>query len=284
MVSIFDLNFSGTRVQQRGHLLGEQWLPASYVTIRRVTSIVNNPSTLRGWLAAWRHLHVMASLPWLGDGDLFLRAVRIGLVKHMGPAPMRKRMRASRLLALLQHFINHDLMLEATAAALAYIFALRIPSELLAQAEGQRFVLKRANRIEYGPIRRKGQWKSTTLSRWCTCATTPLLCARFWIAYLHECRNTGLCFNFAASTLMRRLATALQATGVPQQELSHWTSHCFRRGSGIDVLNKSGVAEMLKHGQWSSPRAAEPYASRQEQEAALLATAAWVIDASDDDV
>ena len=83
---------------------------------------------------------------------------------------------------------------------------------------------------------------------------------------------------------MQRLGPALTSTGIAADQLRAWSSHCFRRGSGIDMLNRAGLAAMLEHGQWRSPRSAEPYATRDEQEAALLANAVGAIDASDDDV
>ena len=38
-------------------------------------------------------------------------------------------------------------------------------------------------------------------------------------------------------------------------------SHCFRRGAAADVLEEHGLQAMLDFGQWSSPQAAEPYAT-----------------------
>ena len=83
---------------------------------------------------------------------------------------------------------------------------------------------------------------------------------------------------------MQRLHPALRATGVADNQLHEWTSHCFRRGSGIDMLQDKGVDALLSHGDWSTPRAAEPYASADEQCAAQLAASALnVFDISDDD-
>ena len=79
------------QIRSACRLLGEDFLPAELYVIKRITSLVNNPVTLRGWLAAWRHIHVMANRAWLGDNDVFLHAIRTGLLKHVGPSPMRKR-------------------------------------------------------------------------------------------------------------------------------------------------------------------------------------------------
>ena len=120
-------------------LLKQSAVPATLSTIRRVSSVVNHPSTLRGWLAAWRHIHLLGHHTWAGDGDSFLRAVRLGLVKSMGPPILRKRMRKPRLLRVLHTCVRSKLFLEGAAAALAYVFCLRVPSELLRQAECDHF-------------------------------------------------------------------------------------------------------------------------------------------------
>ena len=82
---------------------------------------------------------------------------------------------------------------------------------------------------------------------------------------------------------MVRLRPAIIETGVSEQQAQSWTSHCFRRGSGVDVLEAQGVAAMVRHGDWANARSAEPYASRDEQFASALAHARWAVDASDDD-
>ena len=84
---------------------------------------------------------------------------------------------------------------------------------------------------------------------------------------------------------MSHLRPCLLEAGVPENQLTEWTSHCFRRGSGIDILEAHGVSAMLSHGGWSHPRAAEPYATADEQHAVGLASAArLMIDDSDDEV
>jgi hypothetical protein len=175
------------------------------------------------------------------------------------------------------------MFLEGAAAALAYIFGLRVPSELLAQAHSSMFKPKGRSRITYGPIRRKGKRHLSDLSRFCVCSSAPLLCPHPWVAVLTELVPHGRCFSFSAKCLMSRLRPFLLESGVAQDEQHLWTSHCFRRGSGIDVLEANGVAAMVAHGEWADPRAAQPYASAEEQRAVSLATALMAIDASDDE-
>ena len=83
---------------------------------------------------------------------------------------------------------------------------------------------------------------------------------------------------------MKRLQPFLCDTGVSQNELPLWTSHCFRRGSGVDVLESKGVSAMVAHGEWADSRAAQPYATTDEQRAVSFAAAVVAIDASDDDL
>ena len=67
---------------------------------------------------------------------------------------------------------------------------------------------------------------------------------------------------------MGGVVTLLKDLGVPQAD--RYTSHCFRRGAGVDVLEAHGLQAMLSFGQWSSPQSAEPYASSDEQSARAL--------------
>ena len=70
-------------------ILQEPPMPASLTTILRVASLINNPSTLQGWLAAWRNWHVSLRKPWLGDKDPFLKNLRAG-TSRLAPLPRVK--------------------------------------------------------------------------------------------------------------------------------------------------------------------------------------------------
>ena len=82
---------------------------------------------------------------------------------------------------------------------------------------------------------------------------------------------------------MRRLRPLLMETGVRAEAADQWTSHCFRRGSGVDTLESEGVSAMLEHGGWASPRSAEPHASADEQRAVAFAAAQLMVDDSEED-
>ena len=66
-----------------------------------------------------------------------------------------------------------------------------------------------------------------------------------------------------------------------ENEVGEFTSHCFRRGAAVDVLEKHGLKAMLQLGEWKTPRAAEPYSSADEQFATAMGHV--MADASDDD-
>ena len=259
-------------------VLAEAPLPASLATIRRVSSVVGNPSTLRGWLAAWRRLHLIARLPWAGDRDPFLLAVRAGLRHNIGPTPPKKRCRRGTVRRLAAAATQQHLWEVGAFCVLAYIFALRVPSELVRQAKPSLFNCKGA-RIAYGPIQRKGKSDLQTLRRWCTCDSDPLLCPHPWIEILSELRPSGCCFTKPVAHYMQQVVGLLRGLQVRDAELH--TSHCFRRGAGVDVLETHGLRAMLEHGQWSTPRAAEPYASADEQTAQAMGVGA--IEFSDDE-
>ena len=49
------------------------------------------------------------------------------------------------------------------------------------------------------------------------------------------------------------------------------------------MLEDKGIRAMVEHGEWSSARAAQPYASADEQNAVAIAAASLCIDDSDED-
>ena len=259
-------------------ILGEIALPAKLVTIRRVPSVVGNPSTLRGWLAARRRLHCFARMPWLGDRDPFLLAVRVCLRRSSGPTLLRPRCRRPLLRRVAALATRSAAWEVGGLAVLAYTFGLRVPSELVRQATAQKFLVK-VDRISYGPLRRKAQQHMQTLTRWCVCRSDPLLCAHSWLSILVDARPLGPLFSKSLPQLMREFSELLAELGVERP--NDYTSHCFRRGGAIDTLEAHGLRAMLDFGQWHSPQAADAYATRDEQTARALASA--LAEFSDDD-
>lgn len=258
--------------------LGECPLPASLDTIRRVTAVVENPSTLRGWLAAWRRLHCVARIAWAGDRDPFLIAIHAGLRRSLGPPPPRQRCRKGLLRRVLVVATKERKWIVGAFAIIAYTFGLRVPSELVRQAEHSLFRITET-RIHYGPIRRKGKPLGQTLGRWCVCKQDRLLCVHDWLQILMSLRPQGKLFTESTSTLMREFVKLLSGLAVGGAEA--YTSHCFRRGAAVDVLEAHGLTAMLSFGQWASPAAASAYATHDEQTARALGTA--LLEESEDD-
>ena len=260
-------------------LLGECAFPAKLETIRRVSSVVGNPTTLRGWLAAWRRLHCVVRLPWAGDRDPFLISVRTGLRRCIGPTPPKKRCRKGLLRRLATAAVQRQWWSAGAFCVLAYTFGLRPPSELMRQASAELF-WDAGPHIAYGPIRCKGQPHPQTLKRWCVCEQDQLLCPHAWIQILTESRPSGSLFKELAQSLMRQVVELLRALGVA--DASVYTSHCFRRGVGVDVLETHRLKAMLEFGHWSTPRSAEPYASADEHTA--QAVGCTLVDFSDENI
>jgi len=78
---------------------------------------------------------------------------------------------------------------------------------------------------------------------------------------------------------MREFVKILSGLAVGGAEA--YTSHCFRRGAAVDVLEAHGLTAMLSFGQWASPAAASAYATHDEQTARALGTA--LLEESEDD-
>ena len=87
-------------------ILKADQMPARLLTIQRVTGVVNDPSTLRGWLAAWKLAHDIIGHPWLGDIDPRLRMDRVGVGRLAPPAQPRKRARRSDTICIVQYALS----------------------------------------------------------------------------------------------------------------------------------------------------------------------------------
>ena len=106
-------------------------------------------------------------------------------------------------------------------------------------------------------------------------------------------------FTISPRQVSDRLQSILSTLGVSPADCVRYTTHCFRRGAGVDVLEAQKVActefsgdrwkerraygpvAMLHMGEWASSTSAVPYASRDEQIAVSMAM--QIAEASDDD-
>lgn len=116
--------------------LWEPVLPAGPRMLRRYTAVINNAVTLRGHLAAWRLLHTVFGEPWAGLGDPLIRAAQAGLTRLPPARQARMAIRkeiALRVAVFCFQSAQPELLHVGIMVALAYLYALRVPSELLRQ-------------------------------------------------------------------------------------------------------------------------------------------------------
>ena len=144
----------------------------------------------------------------------------------------------------------------------------------------------------------------STLSRWYVCARDPLLCWHPWLAALLEIRGGAWAphvslFTLSANAFTTLLRAVLLQIGVTAEEAATYSTHCFRRGAGTDVLEAQpiacealggkswaglgayGLQGMLNMGEWVAKSSLKHYASEDEQASATMAY--HVLDGSDDD-
>ena len=108
-------------------------LPAARPTVLRFIGLFNNAKTLRGALAAWRQVHIRCHCPWPLEGDVFASMLQRAVRRSMASRPPRGALRKPQVIQLVLHAVDKggrwlDI---AAIAALAYVFGLRVPSELL---------------------------------------------------------------------------------------------------------------------------------------------------------
>ena len=139
-------------------------MPASISLICKVSALINNPGTVRAWLAAWRDWHINSRYPWAGENDLYLRKIRRGSAT-LAPAPTEiGRLRFHLWRTVLRFAATHKLFEFGAAVNLGYVFALRVPSELLGQCSSGK-LSETGGQLSYGPIKRKGKLHLCTLRR-----------------------------------------------------------------------------------------------------------------------
>ena len=268
-------------------LFGEAPAPASEQLIRRVTCLVNSHSTLRGWLAAWKDMHTQRGMRWAGDDDQYLTRMRKGVQRLAPPVPTKKRLRRRLLREVLRAAVRLGDLRMGAAILIAYLFGLRVPSELLGQLRPS--MLRSSNgSLTIQNLRRKAKPHPCDLTRLCVCASDQFLCWHVWLdAIALPAESNDRIFPMSAEQYTRDLRKLLGLAGVPEDELNLWTTHCARRGSAADVLaaegpipvalgglnarGTSGLTGMLAHGQWCSKSSASHYASKDEMDSHALA-------------
>ena len=139
--------------------------------------------------------------------------------------------------------------------------------------------------VTYGPYKRKGKMHAGYTTRGCTCTSNPTLCPHLWVKVLNEIN-----INSAEKMSLAEFNTKLQEsvnTVLPPAMVGYirdWTSHAFRRGSSVDILQAGKVNAMMKHGEWSTETSAHSYATLDEiSTQRLRASCVSMVDLSDDD-
>ena len=140
-------------------------LPAERSTVLRFIGLFNNAKTLRGALAAWRQVHIRCHVHWVLEGDVFCSMLQRAVRRSMAA---RFSLRKPEAIRLVLHAVEKGGQWLGIAAiiALAYVFGLRVPSELLRQSRADLWWLG-AHAIHYGPIGRKHRHQPVTLMRGC---------------------------------------------------------------------------------------------------------------------
>ena len=140
--------------------------------------------------------------------------------------------------------------------------------------------------VEYGPYVRKGRSHPSFTKRECICDVGgELICVHLWAEAFQEL-GIRSAEGMTAGEFNRKLQAACSSVLQPDNlgYVLDWTSHAFRRGSAVDTLQSKGVEAMLRHGEWSSERAAFPYASMDEIDSQRLrAACVAMVDLSDED-
>ena len=239
----------------------------------------------------------------IGDSDPLLRRIRIGAQKAAPPPPPKKRLQLRLLRRMVQSAAREREFVLGGAILFAYLFGLRVPSELLAQVVWSKLRI-RPREISISGLKRKGKRYLSSLTRLCVCSADQLLCWHLWIQALREAnleaRGDQTVFPLSIQTYTEGMRRMLAKAGNPGEELRLWSSHCARRGSGADVLagegplpvalggepcclgrGARGLSGMLLHGEWASKHSASHYASLDEMDRHAIATA--IVLASDSD-
>ena len=254
-------------------------VPAATQTIRRYAAVCNNPVTLRGHLAARKLFHNVLGLPWAGQNDAYVRAAAAGLVRLQPSQTPRMAIRKELSLKIVAHCLasdSPDMTTFGIFAALAYLYALRVPSELLRQWSAQ-LLHPIANVWVYGPIRRKNCTGVISLRQACLCKTQyRLMCPHSWVG-----RVPTAAAQWTVQRFNDTLRQVLRTIGLPLNDVVRYSSHDFRRGCAKDILQQAGPLAMMGHCGWAAHRSALHYVSRDEVDQSIVAT--MMADNSDED-
>lgn len=262
--------------------VGAPALPASETTVLRFLTLFRNGRSAAKYVAALVFFHDWQRHPTKAWDTRALRQRLRGLTKEtLVSVPLRKArplmwpevrrlIREARLLGRLDF---------ALVCLFASVFLLRVPSECLPlcfdrlgehsslrlQTVGGRLELVLSLRS------RKNLPQGSVLTRGCTCARDPVLCAPHGLMQWAQAKGrawTGSLFSYPASSFRRDLQQAVASLRIPEPQA--FSSQSFRRGTAQELCaSGSPLAVILEAGQWRS-NAFMQYLCRADIEGAAL--------------
>lgn len=203
------------------------------------------------------------------------RSNKVALPPRQEPRRLRKALaRKVAAIAARKNQIQLGLVI-----SWGYNFLLRINSELIKQGNW-RTMTHQSQGPKLGPILRKDRKVTVVLERQCLCNTQhSILCPDAWLrARWDEVgRNKDIpVFDLKIWELRNQFHAALQEAGVDPEEIPLWGFHSIRRGAGVDLLQKrsirpsTGADQMLREGDWISPKSSLHYVTAEEFEQAIM--------------
>ena len=189
------------------------------------------------------------------------------LKRRQGPPRQKRFIQQVTLSALIEHANHEGNVTMGMLYLAAYVFMLRVPSELLpvvvgkegaanaALAPGEHSCFSMcAQTLTLRLARRKNRPQGSCLTRSCWCDTRPELCPVHVLgAWVSQQPGRSKPFMHIASGSARQdLKRRLFRLGIDCAN-SYWL-HDLRRGHAQDMVDEGGrLCEILQAGQWKSP-------------------------------
>ena len=211
--------------------------------------------------------HVMGLDTARSYGPLITRAKQ-EIKKRQGPPRTKRFIQEFTLAALVEHAQHEENTTMAMLYLAAYVFMLRVPSELLPVVTGKRNQAMGAlaqgrhsclglcgdGEVILRLAKRKNKPHGSVLRRSCWCDTKAALCPVHvlgaWVDSLDD-RSTPFA-GITAQAARKDLKKRLFQIGIDGAS-SYWL-HDLRRGHAQDMVDSGGrLCEILKAGEWTSP-------------------------------
>jgi hypothetical protein len=224
-----------------------------------------------------------------------VRRAKEALRKGQKPPRAKMFLREATVAALLGNAVSQGNVAVGMLYLAAYVFLLRVPSELLPAvvgADGDALSPLAAgvhsclavcgNELVLRLAKRKNKLHGTVLRRGCWCDTRRQMCPVHVLgAWVQRCTPGVMPFAAHSADWARKdLRCRLLELGV--EGASGYWLHDFRRGHAQDMVDAGGrLGEILRAGEWSSP-AFTKYLDLEGLETSAVVEA-HVIESDDDD-